>query len=154
MFYQTEENPDKFWQEYELKTGEKVLAKSMGYYLSGWEDFDSQGLIGVGGLIIASSGGFRFLYMPPNHWTQDFAFFRRREKPEEKSFFISGENIISAQCVVEKRWWIKLFFPTTPKILIMYRDETGNERQLSLKSDFKPHVLVEKILSAGTKNEK
>ena len=136
MFRKTEKSPDKFWREYEEKTGEKVLARSLGRYMSGWEEFDSKGWSAIWGLIIATSGGFRFHHFPHQSWLEVLTQFSDREEPKEKTIFIQREKILSAMFIKESRWWKKILSPAPPRLLITYRDETENERQLILEVDY------------------
>jgi hypothetical protein len=61
-------DPEKFWREYEEKTGEKVLARTLGQYVSGWDEFGDLSAGPLWGLIIATSGGFRFHHFPQANW--------------------------------------------------------------------------------------
>jgi len=136
MFRKPDKSADEFWQEYEEKIGEKVLARSLGKYMSGWEEFDSKGWNSIWGLIIATSGGFRFHHFPQQGWLQLLANFGSREAPKEKTFFIQKERIISARLIRETRWWKKILSATSPQLIVHYRDETGNERQLLTEVDY------------------
>jgi hypothetical protein len=151
LFRRTEKNPDDFWLEYEGKIGEKVLARALGQYLSGWEEFDKKGWTAIWGLIIATTGGFRFHHFPQASWLDALSRFTSQETPKEKTFFIPKETIISARLIKETGWLKKIFKSTPPRLSIHYRDGTENERQLLLEVDFKPEDLVEK-LSAFAEN--
>jgi hypothetical protein len=98
-----EDDPEDFWREYGEKYGEKVLAYTMGQYLSGWAEYEG----GFWGLLIATDGGFRFHHFPQENWLQ--ALSRRSpwggKDPEEKTIFIPRDRIISAELRVEKVWW-------------------------------------------------
>ena len=136
MLRKTERSPDVFWQEYEEKIGEKVLARSLGKYISGWEEFESKGWTSIWGLIIATSGGFRFHHFPQQSWLDALTSFTNREAPKEKTIFIQKERIISARLSSESKWWKKLLSPASPHLTVNYRDETENERQLLLEVDY------------------
>ena len=140
-----EKNPDTFWRNYEEETGEKVLARSLGQYVSGWEEFDSQGWKGIWGLIIASSGGFRFHHFPQAAWFESFITFTGPKAPKEKKLFIPKEKIISAQLIEESKWWKKILKSSSPQLIIHYRETEENERQLLLLSDFQPRELVAEL---------
>ena len=151
LFKKTEKNPDNFWREYEEKTGETVLARSLGQYISGWEEFDSQKWTSLWGLIIVTSGGFRFHHFPQIGWLDAFTRFADREQPKEKTFFIPKEKIISAALIKETKWWKKIFGSSSPHLVIHYRDEAGNEQQLLLEADYTTDDLPEKLNEiAGT----
>ena len=136
MFRKQEKNPYTFWKEYEEQTGEKVLSRSLGRYISGWEEFDSKRLNNIWGLIIATSGGFRFHHFPQQSWLLALTQFSSRETPKEKTIFIRKEDIISAKIFKESHWWKKLLAPRPPQLTMVYRDGTGNERQLLLEVDY------------------
>jgi hypothetical protein len=127
---------DKFWQEYEEKIGEKILARGLGRYISGWDEFDRQGWTGLWGLIIASSGGFRFHHFPQQSWL-DAINFSRREAPKEKTFFIPNENIVSLKLKEEQKWWKKIIFTSSPQLFVNARETQDNELTLILEVDFR-----------------
>ena len=124
------QNPDDFWREYEEKTGEKVLARSLGQLISGWKEFEDT--TGLWGLLIATTGGFRFHHFPQQSWLTAFS---QREPPKEKTIFIPKEKIISAQLVSESKWWKKFLGSPSPRLLIHYQDEEGSDRQLILEAN-------------------
>ena len=125
-----EKSSDEFWREYEEKTGEKVLKRGMGKYMSGWDEFDQKKLAGLWGLIITTSGGFRFHHFPQNNWLYALATSSRNEMPKEKTIFIPQEKIVYLELVKETRWWKKLFSSASPQLVIGYADEEGNEKQV------------------------
>jgi hypothetical protein len=144
-------NPEDFWLEYEKQTGEKVLARSLGRYMSGWEEFDSQGWNSIWGLIIATSGGFRFHHFPQTSWFEAMFNFADSKAPKEKVFFIPKENIISAKLIDEAAWWKKIFRSIPPQLLIDYKDETEGIKQVLLEVEFKHENLAETL--CPTKNK-
>ena len=129
-----EKNPDDFWREYEEKTGEKVLTRCLGQYVSGWEEFGN--LTGLWGLIIFTSGGFRFHHFPQQNWIEALTRAAGAEASKERTIFIPNENIISKQLIEESKWWKKIS-GSMPQILIHYRNRAGNERHLLLNADSK-----------------
>jgi len=146
MFKRKEENPDSFWQEFEEKTGQKVLARSIGQYIYGWEDFDDRGWKDIWGLLIATSGGFHFHHFPQYSWIDSMVSLTGRGSgPKEKTFFIPNEKIISAQLNIEKSWWKNIIRITPPKLIINYRDEAGNECKVLLEAEFKSDDLAEAL---------
>ena len=143
---QRQKSPDDFWREYEEKTGEKVLARSLGQYMSGWEEFDSSGWTALWGLIIATSGGFRFHHFPQANWiTALTRLTSGDDAPKEKTFFIPKARIVSAELLTEKRWWKKIFSPSSPELTIHYRNEAGEERKLLLLAEFKSAEVAEAL---------
>ncbi|MCL2806095.1 MAG: hypothetical protein FWD26_09165 [Treponema sp.] len=123
MFLRKEEkSADVFWQEYEEKTGEKVLTRALGKYIGGWEEFDNKKYSGIWGLIITTSGGFRFHHFPQNSWIDSLTGFAQKEPPEEKTIFVPQENIVSTDIMEETRWWKKIFSPSVPRFFVNYRD--------------------------------
>ena len=141
----SETSPDTFWQEYEEKIGEKVLARSLGQYISGWEEFDSGKQPAIWGLIIAASGGFRFHHFPQTSWIDALTRFAAQEQAKEKTIFIPKESIVSAELVKETRLWKKIVSPSPPHLVIRYKDGTGEEKQLLLEAEYKSDDLPEKL---------
>jgi hypothetical protein len=120
-------SPDDFWREYEEETGEKVLTRSMGKYISGWDEFDEKNPVNIWGLVITTSGGFRFHHFRQNSWI-DAVFSHSGDK--EKTIFIPKEKIISTEEIKETKWWKRIFSSSPPRLVIRYTDETGGEKQL------------------------
>jgi len=132
--------PDKasenFWREYEEKTGEKVLSRGLGKYLSGWKEFDDNKQAALWGLLINTSGGFRFHHFPQNSWIDAFTRFAEKEPPKEKTIFIPSEKIASSQLIKETKWWKRLFTPSVPQLVIRYTDEAGREGRLVFEAEY------------------
>ncbi|MCL2233973.1 MAG: hypothetical protein FWB99_12970 [Treponema sp.] len=132
--FSAEKNDDsvaEFWAEFEAETGETVLARSMGKYLGGWDEYAEP----LWGLVIATSGGFRF-----HHFPKEVTIFgiakvsSSRKAPKEKTFFIPRENMLSAEIVREKLWWKKLLTSASPLLVIRY-DSNGAEKKVSIEVD-------------------
>ena len=132
LFRNTSKNPDDFWRDYEEKTGEKVLARCLGQYMSGWGEFEN--LSGIWGLVIFTSGGFRFHHFPQIAWFQVFSRISASEAPKEKTIFVPKENITGMSIFKETKWWKKLSRSMTP-LKIQCRDDAGVELQLVLNID-------------------
>ena len=144
-------SPDDFWRDYEDKTGEKVLARSLGQYVSGWEEFDNPPGNPIWGLIIATSGGFRFHHFPQVNWLSALARLGSGEDaPKEKTIFIPGARIVSAVLRRETKWYKKLFSPIPPHLLIRYLDEAGTEKELLLYAEHKPDGIAEALENCGS----
>jgi len=117
MIFRKKETPEveKFWEDYEKSIGEKVLAKSLARYLSGITGLNYP----LWGLAIATSRGFRFHHFAHEGW---FMALSRTamggEAPKEKTFFIPKDKIISADLLMEKRWWKIIFSPAHPMLVI------------------------------------
>jgi len=129
FFKKSEKSPDTFWREYEEKTGEKVLARGLGKYVCGWDEFDNKRWNGLWGLIINTSGGFRFHHFPQNSFFDALTQLavNEKESTKEKTIFLPQEKIISQEFIKEEKWWKRLFFRSTPQLIINYRDETPDE---------------------------
>jgi hypothetical protein len=130
MFFKKDEiSPETFWREYEEKTGEKVLARGLGKYICGWEEFDKKQWNGLWGLIINTSGGFRFHHFPQNSIFDALTQFaaNMREPPKEKTIFLPQEKIISQKVIKEEKWYKRLFSRSVPQLIIAYRDESPDE---------------------------
>jgi len=122
------QSPEEFWREYEETIGEKVLAHGMGQYVSGWQEFDGNRKNPLWGLVIATTGGFRFHHFPQtggllgNFGTSGIV-------PKEKTIFLPGEKIVSAILHKETKWYKKLLSPDSPFLRIRYIDESSNEEK-------------------------
>ncbi|MDR1388613.1 MAG: hypothetical protein LBJ31_01365 [Treponema sp.] len=138
-------DPEKFWKEYEEKTGERVLAKSLGQYMSGWAEYPYP----LWGLLIATSGGFRFHHFPHEGWIVALSRITTGgEAPKEKTIFIPRECIVSAALKTEKRWWKKIFSPAAPVLVVRYRappaaDEGSreSEQELYVETELKAQAV-------------
>jgi len=139
----SEKNPDEFWQEYEESINEKVLARGLGRYISGWEEFDSSNWGGIWGLIIAGSKSFRFHHFPQQSWLRAFSPDAGGQK--EKTFFILYRDISLVKLTEEKKWWLKILRPDSPRLIINYRDGTGNSKQLLMEAGFGSEELAKKL---------
>jgi len=115
-----------FWNEYEEKTGEKILSRGLGKYISGWDEFDEKKWSGLWGLIITTSGGFRFHHFPQNSWIDVLTRFADAEPVKEKTIFIPHDKITSSELKKETVWFKKLFAPP-PRLIIKYKDETSSD---------------------------
>ena len=141
-----EKSADDFWREYEESTGEKVLARTMGQYLSGCEEFDETGGAPLWGLAIVTSGGFRFHHFPQQSWL-DTVFRSGAGAPREKTLFIPKERIISAVLPKETRWWKKLLGSAQPVLKIRYTSGNSAEKELCVQTEFKTDGLLENLQS-------
>jgi len=136
LFKKEEKSPDMFWQEYEEKTGEKVLARGLGKYVSGWDEFDEKKWGGLWGLVITTSGGFRFHHFPQHSWIDAFTNFAKTDPPKEKTIFVPQEKIISSDYFAEKKWWKKILSFSPPRLVVKYMDEAGNEKKLLFEAEY------------------
>jgi len=130
LFRKDEITPDVFWQEYEEKTGEKVLARGLGKYVSGWQEFDETKARGIWGLVINTTGGFRFHHFPQNSWMDSLTRFDDKGRGKERTIFIPKENIISTETIKETIWWKKLLFSPPPYLVINYTDKTAPQGEI------------------------
>ena len=147
MKAQKRNDPEEFWTEYEEKTGEKVLARSLGQYVSGWKEFDNPPGSPIWGLIIATSGGFRFHHFPQVNWLTALSRLGSNDNlPKEKTIFIPADSIISAVLYGETKWYRKIFLPVVPRLVIRYRDETGIEKELLLQAEYKSDGIAEALM--------
>jgi hypothetical protein len=145
-------SPEVFWQEFEENTGEKVMARGLGRYVSGWNEFDSEGTTNIWGLIIATSGGFRFYHFPQANWlTALTRFGSSGDTPKEKTIFIPSDDILSAVLHKETKWYKKIFSSAAPRLLIRYRSQNGSEKELTFNADYKPDAIAEALCPADSK---
>ncbi|MDR1618860.1 MAG: hypothetical protein LBS06_07435 [Treponema sp.] len=132
--------PDEFWADYEKKTGDKVLAFCLGQYISGWDEFNRP----LWGLLIATEGGFRFHHFPHEGWLQALARIGTGgEVPKEKTLFLPGERIVSAELRIEKSWWRRLFAARPPLFVLQYLREDGGRTELVIEAEKKAQTLVD-----------
>ena len=136
-------SPEDFWREYEENTGETITARSLGQYISGWDEFANTDPLW--GLIIATSGGFRFHHFPQSNWLTALARLGSDEAPKEKTIFIPSEKIISAVLQKETKWYKKIFSPGVPRLIIRYRDGAGAEKELLLLAEYKADGVAEAL---------
>jgi len=142
-----DKSADDFWIEYEEQIGEKVLARTLGQYVSGWKEFDEGGNTPLWGLVIVTSGGFRFHHFPQQNWLD--ALIRppaTSGKPKEKTIFIPRENIISAILHNDARWWKRLLGPNLPLLKIQYRFGEEPEKTLLIQTEYKTTGIIENLL--------
>ena len=125
MFADKKDDVETFWKSFEEATGETVLAKSLGRYTGGWDEYAEP----LWGLAIVTSGGFRFHHFPPNDFLTSLSRIASRgQAQKEKTFFIPRETINSAELVQEKRWWKKLLGSAFPVLIIRCQiNETEKE---------------------------
>jgi len=135
MFFKKEKKTETFWQDFEEETGEKVLSRGLGKYITGWDEFDEKKWNGIWGLIITTSGGFRFHHFPQMSWMDAFTSFAAVKQPKERTIFIPQEKITSLDLVKETKWWKKILSPTPPQLVIRYLDEAGSERRLLFEAE-------------------
>jgi hypothetical protein len=136
-------SPGEFWRDYENRIGEKVLARGLGRYLSGWDEFDASGNEPLWGLLIAAEGGFRFHHFPQANWFESLARLNSSwEAPREKSFFIPRDEISAAELRKETSWWKRLLTPSPPLLVIRYRTPEGTEAELLAETDSQGEHLI------------
>ena len=138
FFKKKEKKPDTFWQEFEEQTGEKVLSRGLGKYISGWDEFDEKKWNGIWGLLITTSGGFRFHHFPQMSWMDALTSFGSVKQPKEKTIFIPNEKIVSSQLIKETKWWKKIFSNSAPHFVICYSEDSGaQEKRLVFEAEYK-----------------
>jgi len=148
MMGKKKKSPEDFWREYEEKIGEKVLARSLGQYVSGWDEFDKTPGNPLWGLIMVTSGGFRFHHFPQTNWLTALAQIGPGgEAPKEKIIFIPGDSILSSVLHKESKWYKKIFSSVPPRLIIRYRSESGAEKDLLLYAEYHPDEVAEQLHS-------
>jgi hypothetical protein len=143
MARKKDKGPEEFWREYEEKTGEKVLAFSLGRYLSGWEEEPEE----MWGLLIATDAGFRFHHFAHEGWLD--AMMRATkggEPPKEKTLFIPRARILGAEARKETSLLKRLLSPNFPRFILRYTDESGAEREFIAEGDDKGVRVAEQLL--------
>jgi hypothetical protein len=141
-----EQTAEEFWRSYEERTGEKVLARNLGRYLSGWDEFDAPGGRPLWGLLIATDGGFRFHHFPQVNWFDALSRLNRGwEAPQEKTFFIPRDRISAAELGIGKNKWQRFFAFRPPLLKIRYRNDQGLDREIRAETDSKSAALAEQL---------
>jgi hypothetical protein len=139
MAHKNFQDPADFWREYGEKCGEKVLAYGLGRLVSGWDECS----LPLWGLLIATSGGFRFHHFPQKNWL--LAIIRNgtdEETAGEKTIFIPKEKIISAGFRTEKSVLKRLLFAVPPRLVIRYGSSGGGERELTAEAGQKAEAVA------------
>jgi hypothetical protein len=114
------QDPAEFWREYGARYGETVQAYGLGRYISGWAEFQDT----LWGLLIATSGGFRFHHFPHEGWIQALSRISfGGDSPKEKTLFIPHERILGVDLKLEKSWWKRFLNPSLPRVVIQYRPD-------------------------------
>ncbi|MDR2211856.1 MAG: hypothetical protein LBO65_10405 [Spirochaetaceae bacterium] len=143
MFLRKKEETDaaSFWHDYEERIHEKVLARTLGRYLSGWAEYPYP----LWGLVMATTGGFRFHHFPHEGWIMALSRISTGgEPPREKTLFIPRESITGAKLSIENRWWKKIFTPAVPVLTVHY-SLGGTEGKLLIETDRQAESLVENL---------
>ncbi|GHT89887.1 hypothetical protein FACS1894137_19220 [Spirochaetia bacterium] len=133
-------DPEEFWREYETALGEKVLAYTLGQYLSGWAEYDPP----LWGLLIATDAGFRFHHFPHEGWIQVLSRVSTGgDAPTEKTIFIPHDRIHSVELRREKSLLKRIFIANQPRFVLRYRDGSGIEAEFVAETDSKAALIVE-----------
>ncbi|WP_010263729.1 hypothetical protein [Treponema primitia] len=147
MFGKKNVDPDEFWKKYEAALGEKVHSYALGQYLSGWPEYDYP----LWGLLIATSGGFRFHHFPHEGWLQVLSRASTGgDPPKEKTLFIPRDHILQAELRVEKSLFKRIFFAKSPLFVLRYTDSTGAEAEFIAEADAKVSGVVEELSNVST----
>ncbi|MCL2557848.1 MAG: hypothetical protein FWE09_05160 [Treponema sp.] len=136
---------EDFWREYEAKIGEEVLARGLALYSLGWQEFDGHRGKPLWGLVMATSGGFRFHHFPQSGGLLG-ALSAGAIAHEEKTIFIPSDKIVSATLNVETKWHKKIFSPGGPFLLIGYDcEKSGESKELKFSSVHRAEGNAEEI---------
>jgi len=143
----TPNDPAAFWADYEKQIGEKVLARTLGRYVGGWDEF---GETSLWGLAIATEGGFRFHHFPHESWilTLSRASGGGGNPPQERTLFLPGNRIKSVAYRSAGPWWQNLLSPRSPALEIRYAREDGAEGILVVETDRNAAELVKALNQA------
>ncbi|MHC6204581.1 hypothetical protein ACYULU_15480 [Breznakiellaceae bacterium SP9] len=135
-------NPELFWKQYEADLGEKVLAYTLGQYLSGWAAFEPP----LWGLLIATSGGFRFHHFPHENWLLTVTRIGRGdEAPKEKTLFIPHERILAVELRREKSLLKRIFVGNQSHLVLRYQDTEGGAGEFVAETDAKAALIVKEL---------
>ncbi|MDR2393566.1 MAG: hypothetical protein LBD93_05375 [Treponema sp.] len=132
-------DPQVFWRNYEAQLGEQVFAYALGRYIRGWEGFNTP----LWGLLIATSGGFRFHHFPHESWIDALSRTTMGgEPPQERLIFIAQERLIALDLQEERLWWKKLLNPQPPLLVIRYQDDAGQAQELIAETEKKAAAIL------------
>jgi hypothetical protein len=130
------------WEQYEASLGERVLARALGQYTGGWDEFDQP----LWGLLTLTETTFRFHHFDQANWLTSWV---TGGASKEKIISIPREQLNGIDFFPAVHpWWKKLFTLAQPVLLVHYRKdggeatlhiETGAEGQ-SFVSVFTPTV--------------
>jgi hypothetical protein len=113
---------NEFWDAFEKETGEKVEARSLG------EWYETEGDIGLWGLLILTDKSFRFRHMPSDNWmTSLFKRGDKNDKREPVNLRVAREDIVSLN-VPKRGFFAKLIEPAFPRFSIVARGAGGETR--------------------------
>jgi hypothetical protein len=134
----------EFWKEFESTHDEKVLGFSLGLYLRGCAEIENS----LWGLLIATSGGFRFHHFAQENWISALSRLTASgggKGPKEVSIFIPTEKIISAEYRVEPNWLKRIFTASQPLFILTYYDEAGKKYEFAAETDKSCLDVVESL---------
>ncbi|MDR0569383.1 MAG: hypothetical protein LBG87_09295 [Spirochaetaceae bacterium] len=135
-------NPADFWREYEERIGERILAYDLGRYIRGWDALDPP----LWGLLIVSTGGFRFHHFPHESWMDALSRTASGgDAPAEKTIVIPKERLLGAEFRTETSWWKRLLVFQPPLLLVRCLAESGQETLLTAETEKKASILAERI---------
>jgi hypothetical protein len=98
------------------------------------------------GLLIVSTGGFRFHHFPHESWMDALSRIGcRRESPKEKIIFIPKDRLLSAEFKTERSWWKRLFSPSPPLLTIRCLTDGNVETVLTAETEIKALELADRI---------
>jgi hypothetical protein len=126
-------NPEEFWRGYEAQHGEKVLAHSLGCYMTGWDDYQGP----LWGLLIATDGGFRFHHFPHEGWIKALSRVSGGggDEPVEKTLFIPRDRLASIELSTENSWLRRIVFARPPQFVVGYLKGDGSAGTFLADSD-------------------
>lgn len=139
---ETTNDTEAFWADYEKQTGEKVLARTLGHYISGWDEFGGTELWG---LAIATDGGFRFHHFPHENWLMGLTRGSGKGTAKERTLFLPRESISSIVLRSPGPWWRNIFTPRSPALEIRYARLDGTEGLLVVETDQNAAAIVKAL---------
>lgn len=121
-----DERAQRFWDEFEAETGERVESRAMGAWLAreGSEEW-------LWGLLVLTDKSFRFRHLPSDNWLSSLLRFGRREseapKREEVSMAVARGEVVA---VVEPRrgFLARAFGPAFAAFDLVWREGEAERR--------------------------
>ncbi|MDR1786739.1 MAG: hypothetical protein LBR23_09815 [Spirochaetaceae bacterium] len=142
MAKKDDRDPAEFWRQYEEEHNERVLAFSLGRYISGWDLYPAP----FWGILIATTGGFRVHHFAQESWLQALSRSAAGgEGPKEKTIFIPKDRITGVEFLKQKGFLRNLLFYRPPRMVVHYRDDSGAEASLVAEGDDRVEGVVSNL---------
>lgn len=125
------------WEQYEAALGEKALARALGRYIGGWEEFAPP----LWGLLVLTEKTFRFHHFAQENWLTSWILGSGGAK--EKIIAIPREKLTGIDFAAPQApWWKRLFIDSRPVLSARYRKDDGGEGTLRIETGPDARALI------------